>query len=91
MQVLLEVSVQLRYLFQDEGNRGKGLLKMYAKLLNATIYRHAKKQLADKTVDKIKYNHGRLRRVLPQNAPNPLPNTHTSREIWVFYSKTIGS
>ena len=80
MQVPLEVSVQLRYLFQDKGNRGKELLKMYAKRLNATIYRHAKKLLADKSVDKIKYNHGRPRRVLPRDKRLILCQIHIIRE-----------
>ena len=52
MQVPLEVSVHLKYLFQNKGARGKELLKMYPKLSKATIYRHAKKLLADKTVAK---------------------------------------
>ena len=38
----LEVSVHLRYLYQDKGIRDKELLKMYPKLSKATIYRHAK-------------------------------------------------
>ena len=32
---------------------------MYHKLSKATIYRHVKKPLADKTVDNRKHNHGR--------------------------------
>ena len=67
MQVPLEVSVHLRYLFQDKGIRGKELLKMYPKLSKATIYRHAKKPLADKTVDKRKHNHGRPRKISPRD------------------------
>ena len=67
MQVPLEVSVHLRYLFQDKGIRGKELLKMYLSLSKATIYRHAKKPLADKTVDKRKQNHGRQRKISPRD------------------------
>ena len=36
--VLLEVSVHLRYLYQDKGIRGKERLRMYPKLSKATIY-----------------------------------------------------
>ena len=66
-QVPLEVSVQLRYLYQDKGIRGKELLKMYHNLLKATIFRDAKKPVADKTVDKRKHNHGRPRKMLPRD------------------------
>ena len=54
MQVPLEVSVRLRYLYQDKDIRAKELLKMYPKLSKATIYQHAKKPIADKTVAKKK-------------------------------------
>ena len=67
MQVPLEVSVHLRYLFRDKGIRGKKRLKMYPKLSKATIYRQAKKPLADKTIDKRKHNHGRPRKISPQD------------------------
>ena len=59
MQVPLEVSVHLRYLFQGKGIRGKQLLKMYPKLSKATIYGHGKKPLADKTIDRRKHSHSR--------------------------------
>ena len=42
---------------------GKELLKMYPKLSKATIYHHAKKPVADKTVDNRKYNHGSPRKI----------------------------
>ena len=64
-QVPLEVSVHLRYLFQDKGIKWKELLKIYPKLSKATIYREAKKPLADKTVDKRNHNHGRPRKISP--------------------------
>ena len=80
MQVPLEVSVDLRYLFQDKGIRGKELLKMYPKLSKATIYRHAKKPLADKTVDKRKHNHGRPRKISPQDKRLILRQIHILRE-----------
>ena len=66
MQAPLEVSVHLRYFFQDKGIGGKELLKMYSKLSKVKIYRHAKKLLADKTVDKRKHNHSRPRKISPQ-------------------------
>ena len=62
-QVTLEVSVHLRYLYHDKGMRGKELLKMYPKLSKATIYRHAKKPVADKTVDNRKHIHGRPKKI----------------------------
>ena len=62
-QVPLEVSVHLRYLYQDKGMRGKEFLKVYSKVSEATIYCHAKKPVADKTVDNRKYNHGRPRKI----------------------------
>ena len=64
-QVPLEISVDLRYLYQDKGTRGKELLKMYPKLLKAAIYCQTKKFVADKTVDNTKYNHSRLRKISP--------------------------
>ena len=62
-QVPLEVSVHLRYLYQDKCIRGKELLKMFPKLSKATIYCHAKKPVADKTVDNRKHNHGRPKKI----------------------------
>ena len=65
-QVLLEVSAHLRHLYQAKSIRGKELLKMYSKLLRATIYRHAKKSVADKTVDNRKHNIDRPRKLSPR-------------------------
>ena len=47
--------------------RGKELLKMHPKLSKATIYCHAKKPVADKTIDNRKYNHGRPRKISTQD------------------------
>ena len=80
MQVPLEVSVHLRYLFQDKGIRGKEHLKMYPRLSKATIYRHAKRPLADKTFDKRKHNHGKPRKISPQDKRLILHQIHTLRE-----------
>ena len=91
-QVTLEVSVHLRYLYQCKGIRGKELLKMYPKHSKATIYRHAKKPLADKTVEKRKHNHGRPKKSFTtRQVPNSPPNIHTSGAIWLLYYKTIES
>ena len=61
---------------------------MYPKISKATIYRHAKKVLADKTVDKRKHNNGRPRKVSSwdksftmRQVPNSLTNAATSRAI----------
>ena len=62
-QVQLEVLVNLRYLYQDKGNRGKRTLKIYPKLSKLIIYRHAKITVADKTVNHTKHNHGRPRKI----------------------------
>ena len=79
-QVPLEVSVHLRYLYQDKGIRGKKILKIYPKLSKATIYRHHKKPLADKTLDKLKHNHGRPRRISPWDKHIILHQIHILRE-----------
>ena len=79
-QVPLEVSVHLRYLYQDKGIRGKKILKIYPKLSKATIYRHHKKPLADKTLDKLKHNHGRPRRISPSDKHLILHQIHILRE-----------
>ena len=63
IQVKLEVSVHLTSLYQGKGIRVKELLNMYPKLSKASIYRHAKKPVADKSVDKRKHNHGRPREI----------------------------
>ena len=64
-QVPLEVLVNLRYLYQDKGNRGKRTLKIYPKLSKPIIYRHAKKTVADKTVNHTKHNPGGPRKISP--------------------------
>ena len=58
-----EVSLHLRYIYQEKGIRGKELLKIYLKILKATIYQHVKRPVADKTVDKRKHNHGRPKKI----------------------------
>ena len=79
-QVPREVSVHLRYLYQNKGIREKQLLKMYPKLSKAAIYRHAKKPLANKTVDKRKHNHGRPRKNSPRDKRLILRQIHIFRE-----------
>ena len=64
-QVLLEVSIHLRYFYQDKAMRREELLEMYSKLSKAVIYRQAKKPVSDKTVDNKKHNHGRPRKISP--------------------------
>ena len=42
---------------------------MHPKLSKAIICRHAKKPVADKTVDNKKHNHGRRRKITPRDKP----------------------
>ena len=65
-QVPLEVSVHLRYLYQDKCIREKQILKMYPKLSKAIIYGHAKEPAVDQFVDKRKRNHDKPRKISPR-------------------------
>ena len=56
-------------MYQEKDISGKELLKMHPKFSKATIYRRAKKPVADKTIDKRKRNHGRPRKISPQEKP----------------------
>jgi len=58
-KVSMQVSLHLRYLYQDKGLRGKQLLAVYPKLSKATVYRHATKNINDNIIDKRKFNRGR--------------------------------
>ena len=66
-QVSLELSVYVRYLYQEKDIRGKELLEIYTTLSKATIYWHGKKHVADKTVDKRNLNHGRPTKISPRD------------------------
>ena len=81
----MEVSVHLRHLYQYKGIRGRELLKVYPKLSKATIYRHAKKPVADKAVDKRKHNHGRPRKNSPRDKRLIL------RQVPILLPKQYGS
>lgn len=53
-------AVEMAVLFQQAGVKGKKLLEMYPQYSKASIYRHAKKDLAqDAPIDKRKFNKGR--------------------------------
>ena len=58
---------------------------MYPKLSKATIYRHAKKPVADKAVDKRKHNHGRPRKNSPRDKRLIL------RQVPILLPKQYGS
>ena len=59
IKIPLEVSLHLRYLYQDLGIRGKKLCDKYKQFSKASIYRHAKKPIGSLAVDKRKHNPGR--------------------------------
>ena len=58
-KIPLEVSLHLRYLYQDLGTRGKQLLDKFKQYSKASIYRHAKKPIESRAIDKRKNNPGR--------------------------------
>jgi len=60
-RVPVEISIHLRYLYQDQGLRGKKLLKRYPQFSKATIYRHARKVVGppDYKKDPTKRKRGR--------------------------------
>ena len=58
-KILFEVSLHLRYLYQDLGIKGKQLLDEYKQYSRASIYRHAKKPIKNTVIDKRKYDPGR--------------------------------
>lgn len=58
-KIPIEVSLHLRYLYQDLGIRGKQLLDKYKQFSKASIYRHAKKPIGSSAVDKRKSTPGR--------------------------------
>ena len=53
-KVPLQVSVQLRYLYDDKGLHGKELIKMYPKLSKATIYQHTTKSIEENSFTRQK-------------------------------------
>ena len=59
LKVPVDVSVHVRYLYQDLGVNGKELLKRYPQYSRASIYRHAKKRIGDVTQDQRRNNCGR--------------------------------
>ena len=85
-QVPLEVSVHLRYLYQEKDIREKEILKTYPKLSKATIYRRTKKPVADKTVDKRNHNHGRPREISPRDKRLILCQIALLREQYGFFT-----
>ena len=60
-RIPINISIHLRYLYQDKHIRGKELLKLYPKYSKASIYRHARKpiQAATQTVNNMKRKVGR--------------------------------
>ena len=64
---------------------------MYPKLSKATIYRHAKKPVADKTGDKRKHNHGRPIKISPPDKHLILRHIPVLREQYgSFTIKRLG-
>lgn len=58
-KIPIEVSLHLRYLYQDLGIRGRQLLVKYKQFSKASIYRHARKPIGNPVIDKRKHNPGR--------------------------------
>ena len=94
-KTLTQVSVKFQFtwdLYQDRDISGRELLKMRPKLSKATIYRRAKKPVADKTIDKGKRNHVRTRKISPQEKCLILRQIPILWEkIRVLYYQTIKS
>ena len=59
VHISLEVSIRMRYLFQDKGVRGEELLKLFPNYSYGSIYRHAAKPINSIVDDKRKDNPGR--------------------------------
>lgn len=62
-KIPIEVSIHLRYLYQDKHIKGKELLKIYPMYSKASIYRHARKDISDVVGDKRRHNPGRPRKL----------------------------
>ena len=68
-----DVSVRIRYLYQDKKVRSKALLSHFKKYSKASIYRHAKRPIGGKAVfDKRKLNRGRLQKLTERDKRNIL-------------------
>ena len=57
-KIPIEISLHLRYLYQDLGIKVKALCDKYKQFSKASIYRHAKKLIESSSVDKRKQNPG---------------------------------
>ena len=80
----VEISCQVRALYQVAGLRGKELLKKFPGYSKATIYRHAKLPIGTVKVDKRKYNKGRPRKLSVRDT------RHIARTI-LNLQRTMGS
>ena len=54
-----DVSVNVRYLFQEKGMEMKEICERFPKYPQRTLYRHAKKTICEKPLDKRHKNTGR--------------------------------
>ena len=82
-KIPLQVSVHLRYLYQDKGVRGKELLKVYPMYSRTSIYRHAAKPIIEKKLT-VRSKNGRPCILSPRDKRSIL------RQIPIL-RKTIGS
>lgn len=80
----IELSCQVRALYQVAGLRGKELVAKFPGYSKATIYRHAKAPIGQVKVDKRKYNKGRPRKL------NDRDVRHIARTV-VNLRRTVGS
>ena len=81
-KIPLDVSVHIRYLYQDKGVKGKELLQRFPQYSKASIYRHAKKVIGGEAIfDKRKNNNGRPRKLTARDKRNLFRQIHVLRRI----------
>ena len=81
----LEVSLHLRYLFQDGGKTGKQLVKRYPQYSRSSIYRHMRLPIGECLTDKRHSNCGAPKKLSLRDERNIL------RQITVLREKRHGA
>lgn len=82
--VTANVSVYMRYLYQDKGLRGAKLLQRFPDYSKATVYRHAKRPIdqAGNLHDRRKFNKGRPRKLTIRDERNLVRQLHRCRILY---------